>query len=155
MTDDRMTLIVLVEKKADAGFVREMLAFAADRMMEADVDAATGAAKHARTPLRENQRNGYRERDRETRAGRIELAIAKPRKGTCFPSFLKPRRTAGKAMGGGGLSGSQVSRLCADIDVRANALLARQLEGRWPCLWLDATDIKLRGGGRPCGPRAP
>ena len=59
-----------------------MLAFAGDRIMEAEVDAVTGVAKHARTPLRENRRNGYRERDWETRAGRIELAIPKLRKGT-------------------------------------------------------------------------
>ena len=172
MTDDRMTLIDFVEKKADVDLVREMLAFAADRMMEAEVDAVTGAAKHARTPLRENQRNGYRERDWETRAGRIELAIPKLRKGTYFPSFLEPRRTAEKAlvaviqeayvhgvstravddlmkaMGGGGMSKSQVSRPRADIDVRVNAFLTRQLEGTWPYLWLDATYIKVRDGGR-------
>jgi putative transposase len=156
MTDDRMTLIEFVEKEADADLVRDMLAFAADRIMDAEVEAAVGAAKHARTPMRETQRNGYRERAWETRAGRIELAIPKLRKGSYFPSFLEPRRTAEKAlvaviqeayvhgistravddlvraMGGGGMSKSQVSRLCADIDVRVNAFLNRQLEGTWP-----------------------
>ena len=98
MTDDRMTLIEFVEKQADADMVREMLAFAADRIMDAEVEAVTGAAKHARTPMRETRRNGYRDRDWETRAGRIELAIPRLRKGSCFPSFLEPRRTAEKAL---------------------------------------------------------
>lgn len=98
MTDDRMTLIELVEKSADIDLVREMLAFAADRMMDAEVETETGAAKGARTPLRENQRNGYREREWDTRAGRITLAIPKLRRGSYFPSFLEPRRTAEKAL---------------------------------------------------------
>jgi putative transposase len=122
--------------------------------------------------MREMQRNGCRARAWETRAGRIGLAIPKLRKGSCFPSFLEPRRTAEKAlvaviqkarvhgistravddpvraMGGGGMSKSQVSRLCAHIDVRVNAFLNRQLEGTWACLWLDATYIKVRDRGR-------
>ena len=172
MTDERMALLELVEKGADADLVREMLAFAAERIMEAEVELLTGAAKGARTPLRENHRNGYRDRDWDTRAGRIELAIPKLRKGSYFPSFLEPRRTAEKAlvaviqeayvhgvstravddlvkaMGAGGMSKSQVSRLCAEIDVRVNAFLSRPLEGAWPYLWLDATYLKVRDGGR-------
>jgi len=81
MTDDRMALIELVEKEADGDLVREMLAFAAGRIMEAEVEARTGAAKGARTPMREVQRNGYRDRDWDTRAGRIALEIPKLRKG--------------------------------------------------------------------------
>ncbi|MCZ0964148.1 IS256 family transposase [Paracoccus benzoatiresistens] len=172
MTDDRMALIDLVEKQADGDLVREMLAFAAERIMEAEVEARTGAAKGARTPLREVQRNGYRDRDWDTRAGRITLEIPKLRKGSYFPSFLEPRRTAEKAlvaviqeayvhgvstrsvddlvkaMGAGGMSKSQVSRLCAEIDERVNAFLSRPLEGAWPYLWLDATYLKVREGGR-------
>lgn len=172
MTDERMALLELVEKSADADLVREMLAFAADRIMEAEVELVTGAVKGARTALRENHRNGYRDRDWDTRAGRIELAIPKLRKGSYFPSFLEPRRTAEKAlvaviqeayvhgvstravddlvraMGAGGMSKSQVSRLCAEIDVRVNAFLSRPLEGAWPYLWLDATYLKVRDGGR-------
>jgi putative transposase len=98
MTDDRMALIELVEKQADGDLVREMLAFAAERIMEAEVEARTGAAKGARSPLREVQRNGYRDRDWDTRAGRITLEIPKLRKGSYFPSFLEPRRTAEKAL---------------------------------------------------------
>ena len=98
MTDERMALIELVEKQADSDLVREMLAFAAERIMEAEVEARTGAAKGARSPLREVQRNGYRDRDWDTRAGRIALEIPKLRKGSYFPSFLEPRRTAEKAL---------------------------------------------------------
>ena len=172
MTDDRMSLMELVEKQADGDLVREMLAFAAERIMEAEVETRAGAAKGARSPLREVQRNGYRERDWDTRAGRIALEIPKLRKGSYFPSFLEPRRTAEKAlvaviqesyvhgvstrsvddlvkaMGAGGMSKSQVSRLCAEIDERVNAFLSRPLEGCWPYLWLDATYLKVREGGR-------
>ena len=88
MTDDRMTLIELVEKEADGDLVREMLAFAAERIIEAEVEARTGAAKGARTPMREVQRNGYRDRDWDTRAGRIALEIPKLRKGSSLSSIL-------------------------------------------------------------------
>jgi putative transposase len=98
MTEERMALIELVEKQADGDLVREMLAFAAERIMEAEVEGRTGAAKGARTPMREVQRNGYRDRDWDTRAGRIALEIPKLRKGSYFPSFLEPRRTAEKAL---------------------------------------------------------
>ena len=96
MTDERMALLELIEKQADSDLVREMLAFAADRIMELEVELRTGAAKGARSPLREAQRNGYRERDWDTRAGRIALEIPKLRKGSYLPSFLEPRRTAEK-----------------------------------------------------------
>jgi putative transposase len=172
MTDERMTLIELIEKEADGDLVREMLGFAAERLMELEVEATTGAPKGVRSPLRSVQRNGYRERGWETRAGRVELAIPKLRKGSYFPSFLEPRRTAEKAlvaviqeayvqgistrsvdelvraMGGTGISKSQVSRLCAEIDERVQAFLNRPLEGAWPYLWLDATYIKVRDSGR-------
>ena len=172
MTDDRMALMELVEKQADGDLVREILAFAAERIMEAEIEARTGAAKGTRSPMREAQRNGYREREWDTRAGRIALEIPKLRKGSYFPSFLEPRRTAEKAlvaviqeayvhgistrsvddlvkaMGAGGMSKSQVSRLCMEIDERVDAFLSRPLEGAWPYLWLDATYLKVREGGR-------
>jgi transposase-like protein len=93
-----MALLDLVEKDADSDLVRDMLAFAAERMMEAEAEVAAGAAKGARTPLRDAHRNGYRAREWDTRAGRIELAIPRLRKGSYFPSFLEPRRTAEKAL---------------------------------------------------------
>src|SRR5450756_2446664 len=140
MTDNRMALIEMIEKGADGDLVREMLSFAAERLMEAEVEARTGAGHGERDPGRLVQRNGYRERGWDTRAGRIELDIPKLRKGSYFPSFLEPRRTAEKAiaavvqeayiqgvstrsvdelvqaMGMEGISKSQVSRLCEEID---------------------------------------
>src|SRR3954469_3315226 len=140
MTDDRMALFALIAKTADAALVREMLAFAAERLMAMQVEALTGAPAGVRSPERLNHRNGYRERAWETRAGRIDLAIPRLRKGSYFPSFLEPRRTAEKAltaviqeayiqgvstravddlvraMGGSGVSKSKVSRLVEEID---------------------------------------
>jgi putative transposase len=98
MTDDRMVLLELIEKSADADLVREMLGFAAERLIEAEVQARTGAAHGTRDPARQVQRNGYRERGWQTRAGRIELEIPRLRRGSYFPSFLEPRRTAEKAL---------------------------------------------------------
>src|SRR4051794_40917341 len=98
MTDARMALLELIEKRADTDLVREMLAFAAARVMDLEVETLTGAPAGARSPERLNQRNGYRERAWDTRAGRIDLAIPKLRKGSYLPSFLEPRRTAEKAL---------------------------------------------------------
>ena len=98
MTDERMALIELIEKGADADLVRDMLAFAAERLMDLEVEALTGAPAGVRSPDRLTHRNGYRERAWDTRAGRIDLAIPKLRKGSYFPSFLEPRRTAEKAL---------------------------------------------------------
>src|SRR3954465_6232825 len=172
MTDDRMALVELIEKRADTDLVREMLAFAAARLMDLEVETLTGAPAGARSPERLNHRNGYRERAWDTRAGRIDLAIPKLRKGSYFPAFLEPRRTAEtaltaviqeayvhgistravddlvKAMGASGISKSQVSRLCAEIDERVNAFLARPIEGAWPYLWIDATYLKSRQASR-------
>jgi putative transposase len=172
MTEERMALLELIEKNADAELVREMLSFAAGRLMEAEVQARTGAAHGVRDPGRQAQRNGHRERGWETRVGRIELAIPKLRKGSHFPSFLEPRRTAEKAltaviqeayihgvstravddlvraMGGTGISKSEVSRLVEEIDGRVNAFLTRPLEGEWPYVWVDATYVKAREAGR-------
>ena len=172
MTNERMALLELIEKGADADLIRELLAYASERLMATEVDQLTGAAAGARSPERVNYRNGYRERGWETRVGRIELAIPKLRKGSYFPAFLEPRRTAEKAltaviqeayvqgvstrsvdelvkaMGGTGISKSQVSRLCEDIDEHVQAFLNRPIEGRWPYLWIDATYLKSRQGGR-------
>jgi putative transposase len=172
MTDERMALIELIEKGADADLIRDMLAFAAERLMNLEVEALTGAPAGTRSPDRLTHRNGYRERAWDTRAGRIDLAIPKLRKGSYFPVFLEPRRTAEKAltaviqeayvhgistrsvddlvkaMGASGISKSQVSRLCEEIDERVNAFLSRPIEGEWPYLWIDATYLKTREAGR-------
>ena len=174
MTTDMMNFRDLVEKAPDADVLRAMIGFAAERLMELEVGAVTGAAYGEKDPARRAQRNGYRDRDRdrETRVGTVEMRIPKLRKDSCFPGFLEPRRMAGKAltaviqeayvqgistrsvddlvkaMGLSGLSKSQVSRLCEEIDERVNAFLTRPLEGNWPYLWIDATYLKVRRGGR-------
>jgi putative transposase len=172
MTIDRMTLEALVEKGSDNDLLREMITFVANRMMEMEVESLTGAAHGERSSERTNHRNGYRERDWETRAGTIPLEIPKLRKGSYFPGFLEPRRLAEKAlvaviqeayvqgvstrsvdalvksMGMSGISKSQVSRLCKEIDERVKAFLDRPIEGAWPYLWIDATYVKVREAGR-------
>ena len=173
MTDDMMPLRVLLEKSSDADLLREMIGFAAERLMELEVEGLTGAAHGERSPARITHRNGYRERSWETRAGTVALKIPKLRKGSYFPAFLEPRRMAEKAltaviqeayiqgvstrsvddlvqgtMGMSGISKSQVSRLCGEIDDRIQSFLERPLEGDWPYLWLDATYVKVRQTGR-------
>ena len=98
MTDEMMSLRALLEKTADADMVREMLSFGAQRLMELEIATLTGAGRGERSPERINHRNGYRERDWETRIGTVELRIPKLRKGSYFPSFLEPRRMAEKAL---------------------------------------------------------
>ena len=172
MTMDMMSLRALLEKSSDTDLLREMIAFSAQRLMELEVAGVTGAGHGERSPDRITQRNGYRDRGWETRAGTVELRIPKLRRGSYFPGFLEPRRMAEKAltaviqeayvqgvstrsvdelvkaMGMTGISKSQVSRLCGEIDGKIKAFLDRPLEGEWPYVWLDATYIKARRDGR-------
>ena len=172
MTDDKIALRELLEKGSDATFLREMIGFAAQRLMELETEALCGASYGERSADRANQRNGYRDRDWQTRVGTVELRIPKLRKGSYFPAFLEPRRTAEKAliaviqeayiqgistrsvddlvkaMGLEGISKSQVSRLCAEIDERVQTFLSRPIEGDWPYLWLDATYVRCRRDSR-------
>ena len=172
MTDPIINLPEAIAKSDDADFLRDLIQDAAQRLMDIEVAAVCCAGHGERSPERENQRNGYRTRRWDTRAGTIGLNIPKLRKGSYFPTFLEPRKTAEKAlmaviqeayiqgvstravddlvraMGMTGTSKSQVSRLCEEIDERVQAFLNRPLEGDWPFLWLDATYVKLREGGR-------
>jgi len=168
MTDDKIALRALLEKGSDATFLREMIGFAAQRLMALETESLCGAGHGERSPDRRNQRNGYRDRDWETRAGAVELRIPKLRRGSYFPAFLEPRRLAEKAltaviqeayiqgistrsvddlvraMGMEGIGKSQVSRLCGEIDERVQTFLSRPIEGEWPYVWLDATYVKAR-----------
>ena len=98
MTNEMMNLRTLLAKSADADLLREMVGFAAQRLMELEIENLTGAVHGERSPDRVNHRNGYRDRDWQTRAGTVELRIPKLRKGSYFPAFLEPRRMAEKAL---------------------------------------------------------
>lgn len=98
MTNDKMDLHTLVGNTADGDFLRDMIGFAAQRLMEPQAGDLTGAAYGEKDPEHLAQRNGYRDRDWETRAGTVELRIPKLRKRAYFPGFLEPRRMAEKAL---------------------------------------------------------
>ncbi|MBB1499167.1 IS256 family transposase [Paracoccus sp. MC1862] len=172
MTDDRLPLAELAAKSGDPDFLRLIAENVLQLIMEADVDGLIGAGRYERGETRQTWRNGYRERSLDTRLGTLNLKIPKMRSGAYFPGFLEPRKTVEKAlvaviqeawingvstrkvddlvqaMGMTGISKSSVSKLCKDIDERVNAFLGRPLAGDWPYLWLDATYLKVREGGR-------
>jgi transposase-like protein len=160
-------------QKLDGGdFLRDLAGAVLQKLMEHDVDNLIGAGRYERSDERATQRNGFRERAFETRLGTLDLKIPKLRKGSYFPGFLEPRRTGERAlvaviqeawiqgvstrkvddlvqaMGMSGISKSQVSALCKDIDIRVNSFLDRPLDGEWPYIWLDATYLKTRENGR-------
>ena len=172
MTEDRLPLAELLAKAGDGDFLRTVAEAVVQLLMETDVDGLIGAGRHERTGERTTYRNGYRDRTLDTRLGSLQLRIPKLRQGSYFPPFLEPRKTSEKAlvaviqeawiggvstrrvddlvqaMGLSGISKSTVSKLCKDIDDRVNAFLDRPLVGDWPYLWLDATYLKQREGGR-------
>jgi len=172
MTDDRLALSELAAKSGDSDFLRTIAESVLQLIMEADVDGLIGAGRYERGDGRQTWRNGYRDRSLDTRLGTLNLKIPKMRQGAYFPGFLEPRKMVEKAlvaviqeawingvstrkvdelvqaMGMTGISKSSVSKLCKDIDERVNAFLKRPLSGDWPYLWLDATYLKVREGGR-------
>jgi putative transposase len=172
MTDDNMAFLERLQKQGGGDFLKELAEAVLDRLMQLDVEGVIGAGRYERSDGRTTHRNGYRERDLETRLGTLELRIPKLRRGSYFPAFLEPRKTAERAlvaviqeawilgvstrkvddlvraMGMAGISKSQVSKICEEIDERVHAFLNRRIEGEWPYLWLDATYLKVREGGR-------
>ena len=174
MTDATIALAGMAEladKGPDVDMLRQMVQFMAQRLMDMDVESLCGAAYDEKSAERLNSRNGFRDRSWETRTGTVALKIPKLRQGSYFPGFLEPRRTAEKAlaaviqeayvhgvstrsvddlvkaMGMTGISKSQVSRLCGELDERVGAFLNRPIEGDWPYLWIDATYVKAREAG--------
>jgi putative transposase len=172
MTDERLPLAELMQKAGGEDFLRSVAEAVVQLLMETDVDGLIGAGRHERCVERTTYRNGYRDRTLDTRLGSLQLRLPKLRQGSYFPPFLEPRKTTEKAlvaviqeawiggvstrkvdelvqaMGLSGISKSTVSRLCKDIDDRVHAFLDRPLVGDWPYLWLDATYLKQREGGR-------
>ncbi|SRR6266446_10208198 len=177
MATDRMALLDQVGKAAQAGdvdFLRAAVKTMAEALMELEVAAKLGADPHERTPERLGYRNGHRQRDWDTRAGSIELAIPRVRRGSYFPDWLlEPRRRAERALfavvaeayvlgvstrkvdalvrtlGIDGISKSEVSRMCTELDRGVRAFRERRLdEHRYPYVWLDAKFEKVREGGR-------
>lgn len=174
MTNFRIALEELLRKSGvdDVDFLREGVQVLAQGLMELEVSQQIGAERYERSSERSNYRNGYRERQWDTRVGTIDLQIPKLRKGSYMPSWLEPRRRAEKALvavvqeayiqgvstrkvdelvqalGMTGVSKSQVSRLCAELDEVVEAFRNRPLEGRYPYVWLDAKYEKVRENGR-------
>src|SRR3569833_1977741 len=172
MTEDRLPLAELLQKSGEGDFLRAVAEAVLQLLMEADVEGLIGAGRYERSGERMTWRNGYRDRALDTRLGSLQLRIPKLRQGSYFPPFLEARKVSEKAlvaviqeawiggvstrrvddlvqaMGLSGISKSQVSKLCKDIDERVNAFLERPIEGAWRYLWLDATYLKVREGGR-------
>jgi len=172
MTEDRLALTELLEKAGEGDFLRAVAEAVLQLLMEADVEGLIGAGRYERSGERSTWRNGYRERTLDTRLGSLQLRIPKLRQGSYFPPFLEARKSSEKAlvaviqeawisgvstrrvddlvqaMGLSGISKSQVSKLCKEIDERVHAFLDRPLTGEWRYLWLDATYLKQREGGR-------
>jgi putative transposase len=171
--DRRMTAAQVVDKLMNsehADVVRESVAWVVAELMEAEVAGQIGAELGEVSGERVTQRNGYRPRPWDTRAGEIELAIPKLRQGSYFPSFLHPRRRAEQALVavvqeayvngvstrkvdrlveqmGLHLTKDQVSRLCRGLDEQVQVFRERPLEGRYPYLWLDGKIEKVRERG--------
>ena len=176
MVKERMDLLELLRKggmDGDVDFLREALRVLVEGIMDAEVSARTGAEYGERSPERVTQRNGYRSRAWDTRVGTMELHIPKFREGSYFPSLLEPRRRSErallaviqqayvegistrrvddlvKALGCEGISKSQVSCICQELDVVVDGFMGRPLDGgSYPYLWLDALTQKVREAGR-------
>ena len=176
MVKHSMDLLELLRKRGmdgDVDLLREALRVLVDGIMDAEVSAQIGAQHGERSPERVTYRNGYRNRTWDTRVGTMELHIPKLREGSYFPSLLEPRRRSEKALlsviqqayvegvstrrvddlikalGCDGISSSQVSRICEQLDEVVDSFLGRPLDGGpYPYVWLDGLTQKVREGGR-------
>ncbi len=176
MADDLRMALGEVLRKAqgarDVDFLREGVRVLSQALMELEVAQHIGAERYERTAERTGQRNGYRERAWDTRVGTVDLRVPRVRDGSFFPSLLDPRKRAERALvavvqeayvqgvstrrvddvvqalGLQGISKSQVSRLCQELDAEVERFRARRLEGLYPYVWLDATVVKVRDQGR-------
>jgi transposase-like protein len=175
MAKTRMDLSTFVGKlleEQDGDVLREGVRVLAQVLMDTEVTALVGAARHERSEDRTAYRNGSRVRTWDTRVGTVDLAIPKVRPGSYFPSLLQPRRRAEqalltvvqeayvhgvstrkvddlvKALGLDGISKSEVSRICAELDPVVEAFRTRRLTSEYPYVWLDATYHKVRIDGR-------
>ena len=174
-TDLRIALDELLHKAQmdrDADFLREGVRVLAQALMELEVTQHLGAERYERNGERSGQRNGYRDRSWDTRVGTIDLKVPRVRDGDFFPVLLEPRKRAEQALmavvqeayvqgvstrrvdglvqalGMQGISKSQVSRLCQELDAEVERFRNRRLEGPYPYVWLDATFVKARKDGR-------
>src|SRR3712207_574617 len=174
MAEERMPVLDLLRKgeEPEGDPLREIVRWAVQELMEAEVTAQIGAGRYERSDERTTQRNGSRPRSWDTRVGTLELQIPKLRTGSYFPSWLEPRRRAEQALvaviaeayvqgvstrkvealvqalGISGISRSEVSRLCASLDEQVTAFRTRRLDAEYPYLWVDARYEHVREGGR-------
>jgi transposase-like protein len=158
--------------KYDADFLEDGIRALSQALMEVEVEEHVGAVRHERNSGRVGQRNGYSERARDMRVGTVELRVPRGRDGDYFPSLLKPRRRAEralsvlvqeayvhsvstrkvdelvKALGMGGISKSRVSELCEELDEEVERFRNRPLAGAYAYVWVAATYVKARQDGR-------
>jgi transposase-like protein len=169
---DLTTFVGKLLEEQDGDVLREGVRVLAQALMETEVTALVGAERHERTEDRTAYRNGTRVRTWDTRVGTVDLAIPKVRPGTYFPSLLQPRRRTEralltvvqeayvhgvstrkvddlvKALGLDGISKSEVSRICTELDPVVEAFRTRPLTGNYAYVWVDATYHKVRVEGR-------
>jgi transposase-like protein len=165
-------LLRKAELEYNTDFLRESVRAMSQALMEIEVEEHVGAGRHERTEGRMGVRNGYRQRQWDTRVGTVELSVPRTRDGNYFPSLLEPRRKAERALsavvqeayvhgvstrkvdelvqalGMSGISKSQVSRLCEELDAEVECFRNRELTGSYPYVWLDASYVKARQDGQ-------
>ena len=150
--------------------IQEAVRLVCQELIAAELSSAIGAERYERSDGRTNERNGHRARVLTTKAGDVELAIPKLRKGSFFPSILEPRRRIDQALyavvmeayvhgvstravdelvgalgAKAGISKSEVSRICQGLDEVVAAFQERRLDHtEFPYIWLDATYLHVR-----------